>query len=189
MIIPFKLQQGDEIRVIAPSRSGAILNSQNIALATQKLEQQGFKISFSKNFKEEDFFLSSSIVSRVSDIHEAFADKTVKAIFTAIWGFNANQLLQYLDYDLIKQNPKILCGYSDITALWNAITAKTWLITYSGLHSSTWAMQKDFEYNLEYFQKCLINEESFSIASSKTWSDDARYQNQEQRNIEKNEGF
>lgn len=50
-------------------------------------------------------------------------------------------------------------------------------------------MQKDFEYNLEYFQKCLVNEESFSIASSKTWSDDARYQNQEQRNIEKNEGF
>lgn len=189
MIIPPKLQQGDEIRIIAPSRSWELLGPQNTALAIQKLEQQGFKVSFSKNFKEKDLFVSSSIASRVADIHEAFADKEVKAIFTAIWGFNANQLLKYLDYDLIKQNPKILCGYSDITALSNAITTKIWLITYSGLHFSTWAMQKEFDYNLEYFKKCLVNQENFSVESSKTWSDDARYKDQEQRDIQTNEGF
>lgn len=102
--------------------------------------------------------MSSSIKSRVEDLHDAYKDKSIKAIFTVIGGFNSNQLLKYLDYDLIKGNPKILCGYSDITALTNAITAKTGIVSYSGLHFSTWAMKKEFEYNLEYFRKCLMNE-------------------------------
>ncbi|MFA4834377.1 MAG: LD-carboxypeptidase, partial [Patescibacteria group bacterium] len=66
---------------------------------------------------------------------------------------------------------------------------KTDLITYSGLHFSTWAMKKEFEYNLEYFKKCLMNEDEFIVEPSKTWSDDAWYKDQENRKIEKNEGF
>lgn len=189
MIIPKKLQAGDEIRVIAPARSLALLSEENINLAKENLEKQGFKVSFSKNCREKDIFMSSSIKSRVEDLHEAFKDQNVKAIFTVIGGFNSNQILKYLDYELIKNNPKILCGYSDITALSNAITAKTDLITYSGLHFSTWAMKKGFEYNLDYFQKCLMNEDIISIESSKTWSDDSWYKDQENRNFENNNGF
>jgi len=113
----------------------------------------------------------------------------VKAILTVIGGFNSNQILSYLDYDLIKNNPKILCGYSDITALLNAITAKTDLITYHGPHFSTWAMKKEFEYNLEYFKKCLIHEGGFEVEPSSTWSDDAWYIDQEKRNLIENYGF
>ncbi|MFA7315134.1 MAG: S66 peptidase family protein [Candidatus Magasanikbacteria bacterium] len=186
---PQKLKIGDEIRIIAPSRSLSLLSDENLKLAKTKLENLGFKITFSKNCKESDIFLSSSIQSRIDDIHEAFLDKNVKAIFTVIGGFNCNQLLQYLDYKLIKNNPKILCGYSDITALTNAITAKTNLITYSGLHFSTWAIQKEFNYNLEYFQKCLMSDNKFVVEPSPTWSDDPWYKDQENRKILKNEGF
>jgi len=189
MIIPPKLKQGDEIRIIAPARSLSLLSEENIKLAKENLEKQGFKITFSKNCKESDVFISSSIKSRVEDIHEAFRDKNVKAIFAVIGGFNSNQLLKYLDYELIKSNPKILCGYSDITALTNAITAKTGLITYSGLNFSTWAMKKEFEYNLEYFKKCLMNDDEFIVEPSKTWSDDVWYKDQENRNPINNEGF
>jgi muramoyltetrapeptide carboxypeptidase LdcA involved in peptidoglycan recycling len=189
MIIPKKLQKGDEIRVVAPARSLAILSDAIIDLAKEKLEKQGFVVSFSDNCREKDTFASSSIQSRIDDLHEAFRDPKVKAILTSIGGFNSNQLLRYLDYGLIKNNPKILCGYSDITALTNAITAKTGMITYSGLHFSTWAMEKEFEYNLEYFQKCLMKEDSFVVESSLTWSDDAWYLDQENRKVEKNEGF
>jgi muramoyltetrapeptide carboxypeptidase LdcA involved in peptidoglycan recycling len=189
MIIPQKLKPGDEIRIIAPSRSLSLCSKELIKLAKENFEKQEFKITFSKNCRELDIFVSSSMKSRVEDIHEAFRDKNVKAIFTVIGGFNSNQLLKYLDYNLIKNNPKILCGYSDITALANAITAKTDLITYSGLHFSTWAMKKKFEYNLEYFKKCLIDENEFIVEPSKTWSDDAWYKDQENRKIEKNEGF
>lgn len=188
-IIPPKLKKGDEIRIIAPSRSLSLLSEENIRLAKEKLEDLGFEVTFSKNCKESDIFLSSKIESRVSDIHDAFGDKNVRAILTVIGGFNSNQLLKYLDYDLIKNNPKILCGYSDITALANAITAKTGLITYSGLHFSTFGMKKEFEYNLEYFKKCLMEESDFVVEPSKTWSDDAWYIDQENRTLENNDGF
>ncbi|PKL37146.1 LD-carboxypeptidase [Candidatus Peregrinibacteria bacterium HGW-Peregrinibacteria-1] len=188
-MIPPKLKPGDEIRVIAPSRSLSILSEEQIKEAQANFEKQGFRITFSRNCRESDIFDSSSIQSRVQDLHEAFADHRVKAIFTAIGGFNANQILEYLDYQLIADNPKILCGYSDITALTNAITAKTGLITYSGLHFSTWQMRKGFDYNLSYFQKCLIDDAEFAILPSDTWSDDAWYIDQENRNFIENEGF
>lgn len=189
MMLPKKLEKDDEIRIIAPSRSLSLLKDTTIALAKENLERQWFKVTFSKNCKEIDMFMSSSVASRVDDLHEAFRDKNVKAILTVIGGFNVNQILDYLDYDLIRNNPKILCWYSDITALANAITAKTGLVTYSGLHFSTRAMKKEFAYNLEYFKKCVMEDKSFLIEPSKTWSDDAWYLDQENRNIEKNEGF
>jgi len=188
-MIPPKLKQGDEIRIIAPARSLSLLSNDLVKLAKENFEKQDFKITFSKNCKEKDMFNSSSVKSRVEDLHEAFNDENVKAVFTVIGGFNSNQILKYLDYDLIKNNPKILCGYSDITALANAITTKTGLITYSGLHFSTWGMKKEFEYNLEYFRKSLVEEDEFEVKPSKTWSDDPWYKDQDNRKLIENEGF
>jgi muramoyltetrapeptide carboxypeptidase len=189
MIIPAKLEPGDEIRVIAPARSLSLLGDGNIRIAQERLEGEGFKVTFSKNCREMDMFVSSSVQSRVEDLHEAFADQNVKGILTVIGGFNSNQLLKYIDYDLIRRNPKILCGYSDITALCNAITAKTGLITYSGPHFSTWGMKKEFDYNLEYSKKCLMSESEFTVETSETWSDDRWYLDQDNRNLIPNPGY
>ena len=187
-MIPQKLQKGDEIRVIAPSSSLSIISKENRELAVKKLEELEFKVSFSQNAEEVDEFNSSSIKSRVGDLHEAFADKNVKGILTAIGGFNVNQILKYLDYDLIKNNPKILCGYSDITALSLAIYQKTGLVNYSGPAFADFGMKKGFEYTLEYFKKCLLGEEPFEVKSSKEWSDDTWYLDQEKREFFKNDG-
>jgi muramoyltetrapeptide carboxypeptidase LdcA involved in peptidoglycan recycling len=190
MIIPQKLQKGDEIRVIAPSSSFSFLSTKTIELAVDNLKKQGFKVTFSKNCSvSADLFASSSINQRVEDIHQAFFDTSVKAIFTAIGGFNSNQLLDHLDYNLIKNNPKILCGYSDITALQNAITTKTGLLTYSGPHFSTWGMKKEFEYNLKCFNQCLVLSDDFNILPSRTWSDDQWFIDQNNRTLIKNNGF
>ncbi|MCF7798804.1 LD-carboxypeptidase [Candidatus Woesearchaeota archaeon] len=188
-MIPPKLKKGDAIRVVAPARSATISTDEFVNAAKSNLEAQGFTVIFSKNLFEKDLMNSSSIKSRVDDLHEAFGDKNAKAIFTYIGGFNSNELLSYLDYELIKANPKILCGFSDITALCNAITAKTGLVTYSGLHFSTWAMKKEFEYNLEYFKKSLLEEDEFEVKPSKTWSDDPWYKDQENRTLMKNSGY
>jgi muramoyltetrapeptide carboxypeptidase len=188
MIIPSKLQKGDIIRVIAPSRSLSIVGD-NIQLATRRWEEEWFNVTFSKHCKEIDEFNSSSIDARIEDLHDAFSDESVKGIFTAIGGYNANQLLQHIDYELIKANPKILCGFSDITVLSNAIYQKTGLVTYSWPHFSTRSMQKEFDYNLEYFKKCLMQEAPFSIEASETWSDDLWFLDQENRKVQKNEGF
>jgi muramoyltetrapeptide carboxypeptidase LdcA involved in peptidoglycan recycling len=76
-----------------------------------------------------------------------------------------------------------LCWFSDITAIANAITHITWVVTYSWPHFSTWAMQKWFEYNLEYFKKCLIKNEPYKILHSDNWSDDLWFLDQENRDF------
>ncbi len=188
-MIAQKLKIGDEIRIIAPSRSLGIVSQEIRKVAEEKLIGMGLKISYGKNVEEIDDFRSSSIESRVSDLHEAFIDKNVKGILTVIGGFNINQILKYLDYDLIKNNPKIICGFSDITALSNAIYAKTGLVTYSGPHFSTFGMARGIEYTESYFEKCLMQKDSFEIVSSEKWSDDAWYLNQEKREFIENEGM
>ena len=110
-LIANKLKSGDEVRVIAPSGSLKIIAEENIDHAVRSIEALGLKVTFGKNVNEVDIMGSSSIASRVEDLHEAFADKNIKAILTVIGGFNSNQLLSYLDYDLIKKNPKIFCGF------------------------------------------------------------------------------
>ena len=188
-IYPEKLKSGDEVRIVSPSRSLALLSEETVEIANKRFAELGLKLSFGKHVKENDEFASSSIESRVNDLHEAFLDKNVKAIITVIGGFNCNQLLTYLDWDLIKNNPKIFCGYSDITALNNAIFAKTGLVSYSGPHYSSFGQELYFDYTLEYFKKCLFSDKDFEIEPSSQWSDDEWYKDQKQRNLIKNNGF
>lgn len=189
-MIPAKLKKGDEVRVIAPSRSMVILGEDCKKIATEKLEALGLKVTFGKYVMEADSdYLCTSVEHRVEDLNEAFKDKNVKAILTVIGGFNSNQMLDYIDYEAIKENPKIFCGFSDITALSNSIYAKTGLVTYSGPHYSSFGMLKGFEYTLEYFKKMFFEDKEIEIKSSKEWSDDAWFIDQENREFIKNDGM
>lgn len=190
-IIPDRLKLGDEIRVIAPSRSMSILNEDNIEFSKKRLENEGFKVTFSKNVRNytDKDYMCATIEDRVEDLHEAFRDKNVKAILTVIGGYNSNQILDYIDYELIKSNPKIFCGFSDITALSNSIYAKTGLVTYSGVHFSSFGMIKGFEYSLKYFKEILLENKQVNIESSYTWSNDSWYKDQENRNFIDNDGM
>ena len=188
MIIPKKLKKGSHIRVIAPSRSLGIIGQDCRKIAIEHLAEMGLSVSFGKNVEENNKFCSSSVQSRLDDLHEAFADTSVDAILTAIGGFNSTELLAQIDYDLIGKNPKILCGFSDITALCNAITAQTGMVTYSGPHFSTFGMLKGLEYTIEYFKKCFFQTEAFEVLPSSFWSDDEWYLDQEKRKFVKNDG-
>ncbi len=188
-IYPEKLKAGDEVRIIAPARSLGIISNNLRETANRRLKELGLKISFGKHVEEKDEFNSSSIESRIEDLHEAFADKNVKAIFTVIGGYNSNQLLKYIDWQLVKNNPKILCGYSDITILNNAVYVKTGLISYYGPHYSTFGQEKHFDYTSDFCKKCLFSDESFEIKPSKSWSDDLWFKDQNNRTLIPNEGW
>lgn len=183
-----KLMRGDHIAVIAPARSLRIIRDDSQKAAILALERLGLEIEYGKHIRESDEFSSSSIKSRIEDINWAFSDRKVKGILTVIGGFNSNQLLKHLDYKLIKENPKVLCGYSDITALANAIYAKTGLITYSGPNFSTFGMKLGSEFTKEYFKKCLMSSKPFEVKAAKEWSDDQWYRDQQNRRFIKNEG-
>jgi len=181
VIIPEKLQSGDEVRIIAPSKSLNIISENNIEMAIKRIESLGLKVSFSKNIKQEEMLGCASIEDRVADLHDAFSDKNVKAILPVIGGYNVNQILSYLDYDLIRSNPKILCGFSDITSLQNAIFKKTNLVVYSGLNFSSFAMQKGFDYCMDYFKKIFFQREKVLLSPATDYSDDKWYLNQDDR--------
>ena len=189
-MIPNKLKAGDEVRVIAPSRSMAILGEDCKKIATERLEALGLKVTFGKHVMEYDVdYFAASMDARIADLNEAFRDKNVKAILTVIGGFNSNQILDYIDYEAIKENPKIFCGFSDITALSCSIHAKTGLVTYSGPHYSSFGMKKGFEYTLENFKKMFFQEDEFELTSSEEWSDDPWFMDQENRDFVKNDGM
>lgn len=188
-IFPKKLKKGDEVRVIAPSRSLSLIGSETREIADSRFSDLKLKLTFGAHVDESDGFVSTKIESRVKDLHDAFVDKKVKAIITVIGGFNSNQLLDEIDWNIIKSNPKIFCGFSDITALNNAIYAKTGLVTYSGPHYSTFGQKFHFNYTLDYFTKCLFANEPFEIVPSKNWSDDEWYLDQDKRKLLANKGY
>lgn len=187
-LVPDKLKQGDEIRVIAPSSSAKTISSENMLLAKNRLEILGYSVSFGRHIYERDMMNSSSIQSRMDDLHEAFQDNSVKAILAVCGGSSSNQLLKYIDYDLVLNNPKVFCGFSDITALQNAIYAKTRLITYSGPNFSSFAMQKGNQYTIDCFQRLLTQNSPVIVDPSPKWSDDAWFLDQNDRTFHHNEG-
>jgi muramoyltetrapeptide carboxypeptidase LdcA involved in peptidoglycan recycling len=136
---PPKLRRGDTVRVVAPARSRSMLEHDYSATIDTRFADMGLKLTYGRHVDERDDFDSSSITSRVEDLHEAFADPAVAAIITVIGGFNSNELLPHLDWDLIAANPKVLCGYSDITALQNAIL--------SSLDGALLALEDDYASN------------------------------------------
>jgi len=188
-LLPPKLKAGDTVHIIAPSRSMAIISEPNKTLATKALEGLGLSVTFGNHVDECDPMLSSSVQSRLQDLHQAFADHDIKAILPVIGGSNSNQLLAHIDYDLIKRNPKIFCGFSDITALSNAIYHKTGLVTYAGPQFSSFAMKQGFDYTLAYFKRMLFETVDIFAEPSLTWSDDSWFLDQENRTFHKNQGY
>ena len=147
MIIPKKLKKGDTIGVVAPSNPIIGENIEELEKAKKILERDGYKVVFSKNIFSNANEYSATAKEKADDINEMFADKEVKMIWCAKGGENSNSTFEYIDYEAIKQNPKILCGYSDITSLTNMITEKTGLVTFSGTNFKTIATDEtDYSY-------------------------------------------
>ncbi len=146
-MIPDRLKLGDTIGVVAPSDPIIGDNIEELEQAKQILKKSGFKVKFSKNIYANTNGYSSTAKEKAEDINEMFRDKDVKMIWCAKGGNNSNTVFEFLDYELIKQNPKILCGYSDITSLTNIIHAKTGLVTFSGTNFKTIATDEtDYSY-------------------------------------------
>ncbi len=146
-LLPSKLKIGDTIGIVAPSSPIIGDNIDELNKAKVIVERSGFKVKYSKNIFSNTNGYSATAREKAEDINAMFADKEVKMIWCAKGGNNSNSTFEYLDYELIKKNPKIICGYSDITSITNMITKKTGLITFSGTNFKTIATDEtDFSY-------------------------------------------
>jgi len=188
-VIPAKLKAGDEVRVVSPAVSLGFIPREQRNLAEERWEELGLRISYSPNGEVLDRFDSSPVEARVSDLHGAFADPEVKGMLTTLGGYNSNQLLAHLDYDLIGANPKAFCGFSDITALATAIHARTGLVTYSGPHFTTLGMKRGVEYTINHFEQCVVRDGLLVVEPADHWSDDPWYLDQDNRDLVPNPGY
>ena len=188
-MIPAKLDAGDEVGVVSPAVSLGFIPGEQRQLAEERWRGLGLRVSYSPNAEVLDRFDSSPVEARVSDLHGAFADPEVKGMITTLGGYNSNQLLSRLDYGLIGAAPKVLCGFSDITALATAIHARTGLVTYSGPHFTTLGMKRGIEYTIDYFERCVMRDKPFKVEPADHWSDDLWYEDQENRRFVPNPGY
>ena len=168
MIIPARLKIGDTIGVIAPSNPIINENIEEVEKARKIIENLGFKVKYAKNLFSNTNGYSATAKEKAEDINEMFADKDVKIIWCAKGGENSNSIFEYIDYENIKQNPKIICGYSDITSITNIITEKTGLVTFSGTNFKTIATDET-----DYSLKQVINR--FVAASLEIGTSDDNY--------------
>lgn len=122
-----RLKIGDTIGIISPSAPITEDLTEQFNKGLQVFKDLGFKIVLSKNIYANTLGYSSTISEKVEDINKMFENKKVKAIICSQGGQNSNAILPYIDYEIIKNNPKIIMGISDSTAILNAIYAKTCL--------------------------------------------------------------
>ena len=107
-MVPNKLKAGDEVRVIAPSRSMVILGEDCKKIATERLESLGLKVTFGKHVMEADSdYMCASIESRVEDLNEAFRDKNVNGNFASLYGNSSLSISWEKDDDIYKNNKKM----------------------------------------------------------------------------------
>ena len=125
-----KLKKGDTIGVIAPDKALKSTDKVYLENATKYFESLGLKVKYGKYLYSDDEYCAGTPLQRATDLNNMFSDKEVKAIFTVKGGDMVNGILSYIDFDNIKNNPKIFCGMSDITVLLCAINKMTDLITF-----------------------------------------------------------
>src|SRR3989344_6417913 len=174
LIKPQILKKGDVIGIIAPSAGLAAIMPHRLDNAVKFLESQGYKIKEFPCTRKINGWESAPAKERAREIMDAFLDKELKAIICTIGGNTANKTLKYLDFEKIKQNPKIFCGYSDISVLHYAILKKTGLVTFYGPCAMTQFGEypKPLNYTINYFNKAVVEGKIGTVSPSDLWTDE-----------------
>lgn len=129
LIKPEKLKIGDTIGIIAPSGE---VDFNKILQSVEYFEQKGFKVKLGSHIKcNLSGYLAGSDEQRLEDLHNAFSDDEIKMILCARGGYGALRLVEKINYSIIKNHPKIFCGYSDVTVLNSVFYKKCGLVSFS----------------------------------------------------------
>ena len=153
--LPARLKKGDTVGLISPA---SYVDDDGLERAIKQIEGLGLTVKPGRYLRSERGFLAGPDRERLDDLHAMFADRDVRAVWAVRGGYGSARLLPELNYDLIRRNPKILIGYSDITALLNAITHRTGLMTYHGPVGST----KFTEYTERSLRHAIMDGEQWS---------------------------
>ncbi len=160
LIKPAVLKPGDTIGIIAPST--AVSDPDDFKKAKEALDYFGLKMKIGENVLRGSGYKTRSVDERLSDLHTFFDDSEVKAIMCIRGGYGSPQILDGINYDLIRKNPKIFLGYSDITAMHLAINKLSGIVTFHG----PVLLSAFSNYTIDYFKKALFSTEPIGISEN-----------------------
>lgn len=154
-----KLKKGDTIGIFSPSTPITCFCPKRFTRAKNYLSNKGFNIIEGNLTGKSDFYRSGSIKERAEELNELIRNPEVKCIMSTIGGMNSNSILPYIDYEAFKRNPKIIIGYSDVTAILLGIYAQTGINTYYGPALVASFGEVDFfvDETYKYFKELLID--------------------------------
>ena len=161
MIKPPALKSNATIGILSPS---SWMNESDLKLAITVFEEKGYHLVLGKSVFLKNHTFAGTPEQRANDINNMFANPDIGAIICTRGGYGANRVLPLLNYDLIKANPKIFMGYSDVTAFLTSITQKTGLVTFHGPMLSSFKKGM-VDYNFDLIEKTLFGYESITIQS------------------------
>lgn len=149
-IKPKKLKRGDTIGIISPA--GAVDNQEQWLLMKNYFINKGYSVKIALHAKDSNGYLAGLDENRANDLMDMFEDKSIDAILCARGGYGTYRILPKIDFEIIKRNPKIFVGYSDITALLNTFTYKSDMVTFHGpLATPDFGSENIFDYTEAYF--------------------------------------
>ena len=171
-----KLLVGDSIGIFSPSSPITYSCPNRFDRAKKYLQNKGFKIVEGTLTGEYDFYRSGSIMKRAEELNNLIRNPEIKCIMATIGGMNSNSILPFIDYEEFRRNPKIIIGYSDVTAILLAIYAQTGISTYYGpaLVASFGELPPFVELTYKYFQKITIDKTKipYVFETPKYWTDE-----------------
>ncbi|WP_097019014.1 S66 family peptidase [Orenia metallireducens] len=182
-----KLKKGDTIAFYSPSSPATYTAPKRFKRAKKYLKNKGFKLLAGNLTGKEDFYRSGNIEERAEELNQLIKNPEIKCIMSVIGGTNSNSILPYIDYQAFKKNPKIMIGYSDVTAILLAIYAKTGIMTFYGpaLVPSFGEFPPFVHDTYNYFSDILIEEQRLPYIYNRPeyWTDE--YINWEEKEREK----
>lgn len=186
-----KLKVGDSIGTFSPSSPIIYSCPIRFERAKKYLHDKGFKIIEGNLTGKHDFYRSGNIKERAEELNELIRNPEVKCIMSTIGGMNSNSILPYIDYEAFKRNPKIIIGYSDVTAILLAIYAQTGISTYYGpaLVASFGELQPFVDYTYKYFKEVVMDNTKvpYVFETPEYWTDEYINWETQDRSKEKRE--
>lgn len=169
---PKMLQPGDTIGVISPASPS--YRKSEVTRGIETLKEWGYKVRLSKNLNKRKGFVAGTDEERAEDFNEMFKRTEVDAVFVTQGGYGSARMLKYLDFEMIRENPKIFIGFSDITSLHLAILKKTGMVTFHGPGVSRYNLEDLTDYTKNSLFKALAQPDpigTISLADEKKYID------------------
>lgn len=158
---PEPLKKGDKVALIAPCGP---VKKERIDPAVKAMESLGLHVVLGDCCTcSRGFLAGENDKARADEVNRMFEDSSIKGIFAMRGGYGSGRILDMLDYDLIKANPKVFEGYSDVTALHIAFNQKCHLVTFHGPMASTEFYKGIDEYTLDYFKRNIFTKEPLGV--------------------------